>query len=148
MSSIVRHHVAISVADLDRTLSFYRHLGFRCALTWRAPDGSLTIAHLRLPTGFLLEVFCYTANTAAAPAERAAGNDLEAIGVKHLGLRVPDLGPAHQAMLASGAGDCTPITRGRTGIDYFFVRDPDGLWVEVVQDDRDLDPDRPVDLRS
>ena len=30
------------------------------------------------------------------------------------------------------------ITKGRTEIDYFFIKDPDGILVEIVQDDRGL----------
>jgi catechol 2,3-dioxygenase-like lactoylglutathione lyase family enzyme len=63
------------------------------------------------------------------------GNDLETVGVKHLALRVPSVREARATLEQTGAV-VTDTARGRTGIDYFFVRDPDGIWVEIVQDDR------------
>lgn len=145
MTPFAEHHAAISVRDLDRTRRFYGSFGFRPVHTWRAADGSLTIDHLRLPTGYLLEVFCYAANAGAPEAELPVGNDLASVGVKHLALRVADLASAHLAVSGAGLGVSTPIQRGRTGIDYFFVRDPDGCWLEIVQDDRTLDPRHPTE---
>jgi len=34
------------------------------------------------------------------------------------------------------ANDETKITEGRTKVSYFFIKDPDGVWVEFVKDDR------------
>lgn len=147
MSSFVEHHSAISVADLGRARAFYERFGFRLVLQWGSADGSLTIAHLRLPTGYLLEVFHYAKNASVAKAVLGAGNNLEDVGMKHLAFRVDNLAEV-QAGLTGGGHECTAIQAGRTGIDYFFVRDPDGLWVEVVEDHRALDPARPIHLEG
>ncbi len=34
--------------------------------------------------------------------------------------------------------EVTEVRRGRGGFDFCFVADPDGMWVEILQDDRDL----------
>jgi len=34
------------------------------------------------------------------------------------------------------ADENTSITVGRTKVSYFFIKDPDGVWVEIVKDDR------------
>ena len=147
MPSVAEHHTAISVADLARTRAFYECFGFRLVAQWESAGGSLTIAHLRLPTGYLLEVFQYAKNAGVAKAALGAGNNLEDVGVKHIGLRVDNLAEIRAGLTGRGH-ECTAIRAGRTGIDYFFVRDPDGLWVEVVQDHRALDPAQPIHLRG
>jgi len=129
------HHFTLSVRDLDATISFYAVFGFRPQFSWTADDDSLTITHLVLG-GFILELFCYTTNTGQPPRELDVGNDLSRVGVKHLALQVPDLHQAKDLLTAAGLDPGTPITHGRTGLDYFFVVDPDGLWLEIVEDHR------------
>jgi glyoxylase I family protein len=138
------HHAAISVRDIDATAEFYGVLGFRLCLRWRARDGSLTIAQFAGPGGQFLEVFHYAHNAGAAPLDQAMGNDLPTIGVKHLAFSIDDIRAARQELTGRGYGTATPVRRGRTGLDYFFVRDPDGMWVEVTHDDRAVDPDHPI----
>jgi catechol 2,3-dioxygenase-like lactoylglutathione lyase family enzyme len=133
------HHCTLSVSDLDRSVAFYGLFGFRVGVRWKAPDGALEIVHLVL-SGFVLEVFGYASNVGAVTPPRAIGNDLEVVGVKHFAVQVASLDAARSYLLQNGIGpdDISGTTRGRTGIDYFFVRDPDGLWVEVVEDHRGL----------
>jgi len=142
------HHVAISVRDLAATASFYEALGFRLCLQWEARDRSLTIAHFAGSGGFFLEAFHWAANADRERLDMTMGNDLPVAGVKHLALAVDDVRAAREELAAKGFTDATPVQRGRTEMDFFFVRDPDGMWVEIAQDDRDLDPGRVVYLQE
>jgi glyoxylase I family protein len=146
VSPMMTHHVAISVRDLKSTLDFYRRFGFELVLRWDAPDDSLSIAHLVGAGGVVLEVFRYSANADELMPNLEVGNDLERIGVKHFGFKVSDIRTTHREMSAEFGQRVTDIQHGRTGIDYFFVCDPDGLWVELVQDDRALDATNPTYL--
>ena len=135
------HHVAIGVTDLEKSVPFYEQLGFEVVMQWQADDRSLSIVHMRL-NGMLLELFCY----AGEPREEGMNeltlaSDLKRIGTRHFGLKVDDIEASRQRMVELGLmeGQVT-VTRGRTGIKYFFLRDPDGLFIEVVQDDRALTP--------
>ena len=129
------HHGTLSVADLDRSIAFYSHFGFEPVTRWAAEDGSLEIVHLSLG-GIILELFCYAANHSQESGRYGVGNDLEQVGVKHLALQVSSLRAAKALLADLGLPTGTEISHGRTEIDYFFVQDPDGLWLEIVEDHR------------
>lgn len=142
------HHVAISVRDLDATAEFYALLGFQLRLQWQARDGSLKIAHFATPDGYVLEAFAYAENASRPPLELTMGNDLPSVGVKHFSFTVDDLHAARADLIARGVTSATKIARGRTDIDYFFVRDPDGMWIEITTDTRELSPAEPTFLEE
>ena len=103
---------------------------------WDADDQSLSIVHLKSGMVFL-ELFAFAKNRDAPMLNMEAGNDLSAIGVKHFGLHVPNVRVCLQEMQTHGyIVSSVEAIRGRTGIDYFFVQDPDGMWIEIVQDER------------
>lgn len=129
------HHVALSVTDLERSITFYGCLGFAVVHEWRAEDGTLAIAHMKLG-GALLELFCYA--DAAGEVAGTLEQDLRRVGVKHFALQVADIHESAQRLSREGLVDEVVISTGRTGVDYFFITDPDGLFVEIVQDDREL----------
>jgi glyoxylase I family protein len=132
------HHVTLSVRDSGKSAEFYSLFGFKAALRWMAPDGSLIISHLLREDGFILELFRYAENADEPIIEACIGNDLERLGVKHLAFRVADLRTTYSELLTLKCGRLTEIQSGRTGIDYFFIADPDGNWVEIVEDSRSL----------
>ena len=129
------HHVAISVRDVGVTTEFYRLFGFEPV--FRMDDVDLSIAHLARPDGLMLEVFRYPANEGAPRLHADAGNDMESLGVKHFAFRVDDVHSVHGALVERGH-EVTDVRHGRADVDFFFVADPDGMWVEILQDDRDL----------
>jgi len=129
------HHVALSVSSLDRSISFYQALGFEQVMHWQAEDGSLQIAQLRLGEA-LLELFCYAKPTSAPVTSQELATDLPRIGVKHFGLQVADLQQTSVHLVELGMLGDAKITKGRTGIDYLFIRDPDGILLEIVEDKR------------
>ncbi|MFD1815470.1 VOC family protein [Rhodococcus gannanensis] len=133
------HHVAISVASIERSTRFYEQFGFREALRYDAPDASMSVSHLRLD-GFILELFCYSSPAPLPDAARELTTDLPEIGVKHFGLQVSSVEETLREFVDRGlCPPSTTITEGRTGVRYFFLTDPDGILVEFLQDDRVFD---------
>ncbi len=132
------HHIAISVKDAQRSEDFYSFFGFNKVHRWEAEDKSLQIVHLKNNEGVILELFCYTAPQDAPAHTASTKTDLPVIGVKHFGLRVESIEEAKKAIEKQGITIVTEITKGRTGPLYFFIKDPDGILVEIMQDDRKL----------
>lgn len=130
------HHTALSVANRDASIAFYEKLGFKQVHVWTAEDNSLSITHLRLGD-FILELFCYRNFTPASDTIHTTATDLPIIGTKHIGLRVDSIETARDDLAGNGIINIdTAINQGRTGPRYFFVEDPDGILVEIVEDKR------------
>jgi glyoxylase I family protein len=138
------HHVTVSVRDMDASIAFYSLLGFRPVLRWTSQAGDLRLAHLALGE-LLLELAAFEANADAPRLDLEVGNDVSQLGVRHFGLRVAELTEARALLLRHGC-EVTEIGTGRTLIDFFYVKDPDGNWVEIVRDQRDLSPDNVIEI--
>lgn len=130
-------HVAVTVADSDATLAFYRDaLGF-------TPVG--TLAHRDDPRGFrihwlhagdgVIEVFSFDVETTASPWMP----DTEQLGIRGVGLEVADVGAVTGRLTAAGAVTPAPPGVPTTGVpapeasgDGALVTDPDGVPLQVV----------------
>src|SRR4051812_27684654 len=95
------HHVAISVGNVGRSLEFYERLGFKKAFCWADPNGESQIIHLVLG-GFILEVFAYREGNDGGLSSRSLEEDLKFRGVRHIGIRVPDIQRALRDIQAAG----------------------------------------------
>lgn len=85
----------------------------------------------------MLELFCLADNAEAPANERQLFEDLRHTGLRHFALRAESLETARRTLIASGMapGDIA-IREGKTGLRYLFLRDPDGNFVEIVEDRR------------
>ena len=131
------HHVSLSVTSLDRSIAFYHVLGFNEVFRWASDDGALKICHLK-QGDVIVELFCYADSKAPPDSMAHLETDLKVVGTRHFGLKVQSIVEARQLLLEKNMADTIEIQKGKTGIAYFFIKDPDGMFVEVVQDDRNL----------
>jgi catechol 2,3-dioxygenase-like lactoylglutathione lyase family enzyme len=126
---VARAGVILAVADVDRSLAFYRDLlGFAIdALYDDPPYASLSRAGMRLS----LAEEGHPAEdrpgvSMAAPADPAVADAV-------LVLEVADCLAVHEELAARGAKMLAPPYSPPWGGHRFFVRDPDGYLVELEQ---------------
>lgn len=131
------HHVAISAADMTTSMAFYEQFGLKVVLHWKDPDGEQEIAHLRLGDNYL-EIFWYKDQTSAPETANSLATDLPRIGVKHFALQVNSVHDAKEFVENRGIASNVDIRHGKTGITYFFIKDPSGVLVEILEDRREF----------
>ena len=129
------HHVAISAIDMAESIAFYEQFGLRVVLHWKDPDGELEIAHLKLGANYL-EIFWYRDQTPAPETAASLAADLPRIGVKHFALTVDSVYEAKKFVENRGIASNVEVQQGRTGVTYFFIKDPSGILVEFLEDKR------------
>ena len=141
---IAADHTGITVANLERSLAFWRDvLGFEFshrthntgALAGEVtgvPGAELTLAVLKAP-GHKIELLEYH-----APPERVRANLRPCdIGFVHVAFTVDNLDPLLERIAASGwkaAGRPQTLQSGpNAGKRVVYVRDPDGSTIEFMQ---------------
>lgn len=127
-------HVALSVSDIRESIEFYEKFGFKTIKEWEATDHSLKIVHLKL-NNVVLELFCYKNYIDIPEHSKKLSSDLPVIGTKHFALGVKSIDIAHKDLISKGiiSSDLN-ITLGRLGKRYFFITDPDGILIEIIED--------------
>lgn len=135
------HHVSFTVKDLDRSLAFYRRLGFQAASDRR----NLSAGYLREITGYPDAVMHvaylggFNVQLELIQYVLPAGVDLDKeprnVGSAHLCFAVEDLFGAYEKLRADGVRfRSSPVAiregpnAGRGAV-YFF--DPDGYTLEL-----------------
>ena len=139
-------HVSITVADLDRSLEFYEG---QLGLTVR-DRGEIDPALIERMTGVagavvnyadvelgsrVLELLQYE----TAELARPISSRLPRAGGIHIGLGVDDAQAVYERLAGAGATPLSPpVPLPEDGSDWsgslvFYVRDPDGVTVEIVQ---------------
>jgi catechol 2,3-dioxygenase-like lactoylglutathione lyase family enzyme len=139
MADLRAHHVGIVVSDLEESLSFYRDaLGLDVADEFvLAGDGIGTavgvegvageFVHLDA-NGTLLELIEYEPSAPGGGAHAVTQQ-----GAKHVGFAVDDIDAFYEGL----PDDAAPLSEPQEvdiGIPIVFFRDPDGNFVEVVED--------------
>jgi glyoxylase I family protein len=123
-------HIGMSVSDLDRSIAFYRDLLGLTVKLRKAQRNGGEVAFLDAAGGQL--------ELSQAPGVTAAATDLApgAAGLRHLTFSVDDVDATFGRLLAAGV---TPMEPPRDAFNVemltrlAFVRDPDGIAVELVQ---------------
>ncbi len=139
------HHIGISVADVKRSARFWSSLVGREPDWQRRLDGAylssvtgypgveLDAAIIELPGGTLLEILEYC-NVDKRENDDATANP----GNVHVCLAVDDIDVAYAQAVAAGARPVSPgpveVDEGpNAGVRVCYLRDPDGITVELFQ---------------
>jgi catechol 2,3-dioxygenase-like lactoylglutathione lyase family enzyme len=132
-------HLSFTVADLERSLAFYRRLGFEphkrylsagpdAAEGTGTPGAEIDIGWLRHRAGGpMLELLRYQ-NTAT---RRAAHNS--EVGAAHICLDVADVRAAYADLKQDGVTFVSAPHSDRYGVTWVYMRDPDGNVVELIE---------------
>lgn len=127
-SGVVFDHVLIVVENLERSMGFYKLLGFRHVETIQRPEDRVAVMRLGETK---LELMCLPeGRETRRPARR-----LTDIGFRHLGFRVEDIDEVYSRLKdkISFESPPTPMT-GRAGRMTVFFSDPDGVELHFVQE--------------
>lgn len=117
------HHIALIVAERERTLRFYEALGFSLTESVLRPERRDEILFMS-GHGILLEIFV----DATHPPRPTSP---EAMGLRHVAFSVDDVSSACEALRALGYQPESIRVDTRTGAEMTFVKDPDGLPIEL-----------------
>ena len=123
-------HVAFRVSDIQRTIDWYRDvLGAEVVCHVEAVGPKPEYYYAEFANGQMVEFFTHgQPGPAAAP---------DAVGFAHLSLLVDDIEEALTHVNAVGATISRPYFEGRAGQKVFFLADPDGHQIELMELRRD-----------
>jgi catechol 2,3-dioxygenase-like lactoylglutathione lyase family enzyme len=146
MASITNpHHTGFHVADLERSLHFYRDLlGFEVVFQWNPqapyirevvgyPDVDLHVAVLRMPNSeVFLELLEYR-NVERTPVDTRTANP----GTAHVAFFVENLDELYADLVDRGVDSVsrpvTPAMGPNQGGRIVYMIDPDGFRVEFIE---------------
>lgn len=128
------NHVAISVTNAEKSIEFYKKFGFEEFKSWKAEDESIKINMLKL-NNTVLEMFCYKEYTKLPETAKTTATDLPVLGTKHFALGVENIEQAKEFVIKNEIANDIEIKVGRLGKPYFFIKDPDGILVEIIEND-------------
>jgi lactoylglutathione lyase len=120
-------HIAITCKDIDKSLDFYtRILGLPEAFRMHNDDGTLWMVYLETGSGGFVELF-----TKGGARPEIPGN---VSGFKHLCLWVDDIETTLRDLKTKGLDvDPDGIRTGRSKCRQYFIADPDGVRIELMQ---------------
>ena len=140
------NHVCFTVSDLDRSIAFWTRLtgaGPESRVEYKEPQDAavtgypgvhMSAAYFRFPGDLLLELFEYHVPESVA----ASSNETYVVGNAHVGIVVDDLDEAYRHLQDTGAtfrsDGPVPIETGEhAGARTMYVRDPDGITIEILE---------------
>jgi glyoxylase I family protein len=135
------HHVAISVADIDQALRFYRGLlGFELDWDMDHRGGEALAKVVGMPGadtrivmlkgyGLRLELFrYYTPQGKRHEPQRQCD-----FGLTHLALQVSNIQKIYERLVKVGVRFNCPPQNLRPGVRATYMKDPEGVTVELVE---------------
>lgn len=126
------NHVTLGVSDMNRSVDFYKKFGFSLEKEFETYD--MKIVWMKL-NGIILEMFWYKKHNELPNHSKTLNEDLMTVGNKHFGLGVKSIEEAIKFIKENNlCDDEITITEGRMGKRYFFIKDPDGILFEIIEE--------------
>lgn len=124
--------VRVLATDPEAVATFYKK-AFGMSET-RRPADRPTFKEIVINSGTTVDAAKKSASTPIVIATRS--KDAPAGAMASLILQVPDLTKAIAAVTANGGTLMRPAAKSAEGLDYAFVKDPDGNQIELVMEGR------------
>lgn len=121
-------HIAISVNDSEKSAKFYKDIfGFTEIRRFTKPgwDGGAIVLEL---DGMQLEIFQFQSQI----KKKDDLSNLKVIGLKHIGIQVKNVKKKHAELKNRGVDIDEPV-KGTTVAWFCFLRDPDGIPIELYE---------------
>jgi lactoylglutathione lyase len=128
-------HVTITVEDLERSVEFYRDiLGLEVAGMLEQDEGNFKLVYLR-SGDVMIELFNFT-EKGKAPGEQ---KDID-FGLKHFGFKVDSVDEVTRKLKEQGVEFVLEPLDATGGVRIAFFKDPDGVLLEIVEGELELNP--------
>lgn len=131
--ALVLDHAGTSVADLDRSQTFYSEaFGFEVEEEFRIPVAPIRGLVLKHPGGARVELFCRDGSEPSPPGHPI--DSTQRHGWFQLAFRVEQVDEAFDRVVACGARAVKPPFTAPDGVSRVaFVGDPDGNLIELIE---------------
>lgn len=120
-------HIALNVNNISKSINFYRFLGFtKIKKEWTNENNTLQIVLLEWNDDVILELFWQDTNSWTNNC---------VVGIKHFSLNVENLEETRQYFIRNNIfnEEQLIVKKGRLGRDYFFIKDPDWIPIEIIE---------------
>ena len=126
-------HIAVSVSNIDRSSAFYhKHFGFRCIEKFELVSLGLRICTLK-KDAVSLELFEFQKRRNLPKYRKQLDSDLKTVGVKHFAFSVKNIMTKYNNLKKAKVAFATRIRVFENGLRYFFIKDPDGILIELME---------------
>ena len=135
------NHAGVVVSDLEKAIDFYRDvIGLKIIRKVELTGGPISrligydnthlkAAHMGTGEGTTVELIQYVN---PAPAERPS-QERNVLGASHVALTVDDIQESYERVVSGGAQKLNPPQEVAPGAWRCYLQDPDGNWVELVE---------------
>jgi methylmalonyl-CoA/ethylmalonyl-CoA epimerase len=130
---ISHHHVAISVANVEESIAWYKKMfGFEVVLRMnQGENNAMVVAHIKRGNCYI-ELFQVAGSKPLPEYRRDPTADLGVQGFKHMAFEVSDVIQATKELKAKGAEIAmSPVDT--PGVAFVFIRDNSGNTFELIQ---------------
>ena len=134
-------HVCINTADFERSMTFYKALGFTDKDQIRIERDTVKMQYLlHRESGSLVEIIHHS-DSRHTPQKRLERK--EVIGLNHIGFHVRDINEIRKRLQTIGTKIVEDSTRG--AYDYIFAEGPDGELIGFAEFKEKSTPEKASD---